>query len=387
MTINIQRPCFVPRALHTDHPYVLYRRYEMLNFAANLFHIPTPAAQNLAQFVGLQTKYLVVDPRTPIYQFGGHTGKPTYNQVQYAIPPNRILRPQDFNSQFTPQYTGQVLTEQRQRNTTVLVPPYFHFSDANDPWFQVSINCVAEANRQRHANEDLLMFVLFDCSLLLRSQDIAAIAQSLAGTAADGYYLLAADLEPLNLTNSMIMGYQELVTQLAATGRPVIPAQAGRLGLALIGSGAAGYAIGFRKLDSVTLETFRLGGTGAGQPNRYYFHNLLLPVYTRNADHVAAAQATSPAYPCTCSHCSGNLPSQLRSTERVFHYIDFRMQELGALQGMNPQQARQHLRALFSNGFSLALATHQELRQSQPFATSALPTSEFVHLNAIVQCL
>lgn len=387
MAINIQQPCFVPRVLHTDHPYVQYKKYEMLNFAANLFHIPTPAAQNLASFVASQTKYLIVDPRTPIYQFGGHAGKPTYSQVQYAIQGNRILGSQDFNSQFTLQYTHQVLAEQRQHHTTVVVPPYFHFGDVTDPWFQVNTACVAEAHSRRLPDENILVFVLFDCSLLLRPQAVAATAQALAKTPADGYYLLAADLEPLNLTNSIVRGYQDLVQRLTTTGRPVIPAQAGKLSLALIASGASGYAMGFGKLDSIRLETFRQGGTGAGQPNRYYFHNLLLPIYTRNADDVANAQATSPAYPCSCSHCNGNPPSQVRSKERVFHYIDFRVQELSALQGMNPQQATQHLRTLFSDAFNLAIMTHQELRQSQPFSTNALPTSEFAHLDVIAQCL
>lgn len=140
-------------------------------------------------------------------------------------------------------------------------------------------------------------------------------------------------------------------------------------------------------MDSISLGTFRQGGTGAGQANRYYFHKLLLPVYTRNADEVAQTQATSPEYPCSCPHCNGSLPSQVRSKERVFHYIDFRLRELSSLQGMSIQQAKHHLRTVFSDAFNLAMTTHQELRQSQPFHVNALQTGEFAHLETIAQCL
>lgn len=387
MAIQIQSPCFVPRVLHTDHPYVAYRQYEMLNFAANFFHISTPQIQNLLQIISSQTKYLAIDPRTPIYQFGGHPGKPTYSMLRYAIPSDRILSSQNFNQQYTTSFTRDVISEQRQHNTSVIIPPYFYFNDSNDPWFKVNIDCSVEADKHRNSNENLLMFVLFDCTLLLRSQSASIVAQQLASCNVDGYYLIAADLDPLTINTSFVKGYQDLVSQLAATGRPVIVAQAGKLGLAMIASGAAAYAMGFGKLDSLDLNTFREGGGGAGQPNRYYFHNLLLPVYLRNADKVATTQAVSTAYPCNCVHCTGRIPTQIQSKNRTFHYIDCRLAELSALTGLSRQQVQTNLRQLFDQAFNLALATHQELTQQQPFSANALRSSELAHLSVIAECL
>lgn len=386
MAIQIQSPCFIPRVLHNDHSYVAYHHYEMLNFAANFFHLQTPQIQSLLSTISSQAKYLAIDPRTPMFQFGGHSGKPTYSMLKYAIPSNSILATQNFNHQFTIQYTSDVIAEQRQHGTKVIIPPYFYFNDNNDPWFKINIDCADEANNQRVSEENLLMFVLFDCTLLLRQQSRAAVSQQLASRSVDGYYLMAADLDPLTVNSSFVKGYQDLVFQLASTGRPVIVGQAGKLGLALIASGASGYAMGFAKLDSLAIDTFRQGG-GGGQANRYYFHNLLLPVYTRNSDNIANAQSTSPAYPCNCTHCSGKLPTQIQSKNRTFHYIDFRLAELLALQGLNTQQKRTTLRNMFNQAYNLSLVTHQQLSQRQPFAGNALPPSEFAHLGVIAQCL
>jgi hypothetical protein len=388
MAIQIQSPCFVPRVLHNDHSYVAYRHYEMLNFAANFFHITTPQIQSLLNSISSQTKYLAIDPRTPIFQFGGHSKKkPTYSMLQYAIPLNTTLSTQSFNKQYTVLFTGQVINEQRQHGTNIIIPPYFYFSGNDDPWFTVNINCVAEASKQRTSNENILMFVLFDCALLLRPQSISTVSQHLTSCNVDGYYLMAADLDPLAISPALIKGYQNLVSQLAQTGRPVIVAQAGKLGLALIAHGAAGYAMGFGKLDSLALETFGEKGGGPGQPNRYYFHNLLLPVLTRKSDNIANVQATSPAYPCSCTHCQGRLPTQIPSKERTYHYIDFRLAELAALNGLNRTQIRTHLRNLFNQAYNLSLTTHLELSQQQPFSGNTLKSSEFAHLGVIAQCL
>jgi len=387
MAIQIQSPCFIPRVLHNDHSYVAYHHYEMLNFAANFFHIQTPQIQPLLSTIFSQAKYLAIDPRTPIFQFGGHSGKPSYTRLKYTIPSNSILATQNFNHQSTIQYTSDVIAEQRQHGTKVIIPPYFYFNDSNDPWFKINIDCADEANNQRASEENLLMFVLFDCTLLLRSQSCVAVSQQLASRSVDGYYLMAADLDPLTINSSFVKGYQDLVSHLASTGRPVIVGQAGKLGLALIANGASGYAMGFGKLDSLRIDTFRQGGSGAGQANRYYFHNLLLPVYTRNADDITNAQSTSPAYPCNCTHCNGKLPTQIPSKNRTFHYIDFRLAELSPLRGLNTQQKRTTLRNMFDQAYNLSLATHQELSQQQPFSGNALPSSEFAHLDVIAQCL
>lgn len=387
MAIKIQSPCFIPRVLHNDHSYVSYRQYEIFNFAANFFHIPTPQIQTLLQTISSQTKYLAVDPRTPIYQFGGHPDKTTYGMLRYAIPANKILSSQDFTPQYTTRYTIDVMAEQRQHNTKLIIPPYFYFNDSSDSWFKVNIDCANEADRQRTPDENLMMFVLFDCTLLLRTATANNAIQQLLSCNVDGYYLIAADLDPLTLSPSFVKGYQNLVSQLAATGRTVIVAQAGKLGLALVASGAAGYAMGFGKLDSLALDTFREGGGGGGQPNRYYFHNLMVPVYQKNADNVAQAQATSPEYPCNCTHCGGRIPTQIPSRNRTYHYIDSRIAELSALAGMNSQQIKTHLHQLFDQAYNRSLATHHELSQQQPFSAKALPSSEFAHLDVIAQCL
>jgi len=387
MPIQIQSPCFVPRALHNDHSYVAYHHYEMLNFAANFFHIQTPQIKPLLSTISSQTKYLAIDPRTPVFQFGGHSGKPSYSMLGYAIPSTSSLAPPQFSNQFTAKYTSDVIAEQRQHGTKVIIPPYFFFNNSNDPWFKINIDCTGEADKQRASEENLLMFVLFDCTLLLNPQSCTAVSKQLASCSVDGYYLMAADLDPLTINSSFVKGYQDLVSHLASTKRPVIVSQAGKLGLALIASGASGYAMGFGKLDSLALSTFRQGGSGAGQANRYYFHNLLLPVYTRNADDVASAQSTSPEYPCNCTHCNGQLPAQIQSKNRTFHYIDFRLAELSSLQGLNTQQRQTLLRNMFDRAFNLSLATHQELSQRQPFSGNALPSSEFAHLDVIAQCL
>lgn len=176
MAIQIQSPCFIPRVLHNDHSYVAYHHYEMLNFAANFFHIQTPQIQPLLSTISSQAKYLAIDPRTPIFQFGGHSGKPTYTRLKYTIPSNSILATQNFNHQFTIQYTSDVIAEQRQHGTKVIIPPYFYFNDSNDPWFKINIDCADEANNQRASEENLLMFVLFDCTLLLRPQSCVAVS-------------------------------------------------------------------------------------------------------------------------------------------------------------------------------------------------------------------
>jgi len=387
MTIQIQNPIFVPRVLHNDFSYVNYRNYEMLNFAANYFHMSTIQIQSLLNTISSKTKYLAVDPRTPIFQFGGHSNRPTYRILRYAIPPNRTLTSQNFNGQFTTQYTNDVVVEQRQHSNNIIIPPYFYFTDDNDTWFNVNLDCANESSKIKNTGENILMFVLFDCTLLLRPQALTSVSNHLISCNVDGYYLVAADLDPLTINPTFVYGYQSLVSQLAATKRPVIVAQAGKLGLALIASGAAGYAMGFSKLDSIALNTFRQGGGGGGQANRYYFHNLLLPVYKKNSDDIAGTHAVSPTYPCNCGHCGGKLPTQIASKNRTYHYIDFRLAELTALAGLNRQQTQAHLKKLFDNAYNLSLATHQELSRQQPFSGNALPSSEFAHLGVIAQCL
>jgi hypothetical protein len=159
------------------------------------------------------------------------------------------------------------------------------------------------------------------------------------------------------------------------------------LGLALIAHGAAGYAMGFKKLDSLAAATFEENGGGPGQANRYYFHNLLLPALTGKADDIANVQATSPAYPCRCTHCQGRLPTKISSKERTYHYIDRRLAELAALHGLNRAQTQTHLKNLFNQAYNLSLATHSELSKKQTFSKNALKPDEFAHLDVIAQCL
>lgn len=86
MPLNFNNLIFLPRVLHTNRTYVEYLQYPVLNFAANFFYLDRPQDLNLQRAIYARAEDLIIDPRTALFQYGGHHGKPTYRQLPYSIP-------------------------------------------------------------------------------------------------------------------------------------------------------------------------------------------------------------------------------------------------------------------------------------------------------------
>jgi len=378
MPLNFNELIFLPRVLHIDRTYVEYLEYPVMNFASNFFYLNRTQDLNLQRAVYAHTENLIVDPRTAMFQYGGHRGKPTYRKLSYSIPDNQVLSSSDLNISSLRNYVNLVIQEQISREATIIVPPYFLISSHSDEWFDICVNS-ARISRELRPNDNILMFLLIKNRILLNQSELESIIRTLENLEVNGFYILVSDLDESRISRTYLNSYVNLIRQLSSSERIVLPGQVGRLGLVLAAAGAAGYGAGFEKLDSFSESSLSSEGTGGGRTTRYYIHNCLLHIYAHKADAITDTNVSTLEYPCNCNHCDGRNPTEIASKERTLHFIDLRLRELRKLTRIEPSERINYVANLFSEAINLCLEIETNLASSD-FGSQIFNNSDYEHL-------
>jgi len=378
MPLNFNELIFLPRVLHTDRTYVEYSQYPVLNFAANLFYLDRTQDLNLQRAIYAHADELIVDPRTPMFQYGGHRGKPTYRQLPYSIPDNQVLSSSELSTSQLRNYVTQVIEEETRREATILIPPYFLISGSNDEWFNICINS-ARISRELYPNNNILMFLVIKNRILLNQSELESIIRALENLAVDGFYILVSDLDESRISRTHLISYVNLIRRLSSQERIVIPGQVGRLGLVLAATGAAGYGAGFEKLDSFKESSLSSEGSGGGRTTRYYIHKCMLHIYARKADAIINSNSSSPEYPCNCNHCEGRDPTEIAPKERTLHFIDHRQKEIRRLSNIQESERITRVQNFLSAAINKCLEIENELASSE-FGPQIFNNTDYQHL-------
>lgn len=205
-----------------------------------------PSLSEAAQAAGLP---VLIDPLTHLVQDEQQPGV-GWAALEFADP--RVLTPHQFGQgDALDTLVRQSLTFQLDHGASILVPPYFHATTPEDPWFHVQV----EANRRTArylADEGINIPVapVFAGSLKgfgprrSWSEGVDMFLHSLDGL--NVRYVpvaLSSSRAPRGDTEDRLAAYLATVRHMAAT-ESVIAWRQGQYGLAAVAAGAAGYQTG-----------------------------------------------------------------------------------------------------------------------------------------------
>ena len=199
-----------------------------------------------AQAAGLP---VVIDPMTFLLQTDIDPGHP-WAQLPYAVAP--AVQATEFADLAARQaLTHRTIEFQLEHGATVIVPPYFFASGPDDPWFQVSLQCVtgaAEYLRDLGARMPLAPVLTGRLDRFARPSQWSAGIDRFADTAVEvGAQTVATQLGPAGLPKDNYARVLHLFQAAQRLRRPGLAVHAWRQGVygpALVAAGLQGYETG-----------------------------------------------------------------------------------------------------------------------------------------------
>ena len=282
------------------------------------------------------TDTLLVDPKTPYFQFAGYMSMPDYRALPYS--PGRhtlgsMWEAGHFSSERRREWLiSEVLAVQADMGADILLAPYFYVHSVNDPWLEVARECAVGALRAR-AGAPVGVVLSVDVDAFIFAEQRAALCAAFSDLDVDLFWINVVNFDEIAAEPTDVAAVVALVENFVATGRPVVLAYVGRTGLLAIAHGAAGYAAGTHGLEAHPRSFFR-EMMGSAIANTYYLQECMANLPVRLAD--AALQSGFPwqRIPCDCDGCQGSAAvSRMVSRKLAAHSMYCREKEIEILHG------------------------------------------------------
>ena len=278
-----------------------------------------PRLAELCRLVRNRASTVLVDPKTPHFQFEGYMSMPDYGALAYS--PGRhtlgtLWEPATFARPGARQeLIASVFETQRELEADALLAPYFYVRHVRHPWLEVTRDCAREAI-EASPDAPVGVAVCVDIDAVLDAEHRKEISAVFASLEAAFYWLVVVNYDEMRADPQDTAALLSLAASLQETGRPLIHAYAGRSGLMSVANGAAGYAAGTHGFEAHPRHFFR-EMMGTRPANSYYLHECMLHLPVRTAEAVLTTEDPVLHPTCDCAACRHTAETSLMVSRRL----------------------------------------------------------------------
>lgn len=304
--IDSDQPLYVPLLLPND--VAPLRQIGQLQ--AGMISAVCHGNARLGELAGLaraRCGTLLVDPKTPHFQFEGYMSMPDYRALPYS--PGRgalgtLWQPARFaRREARAELIEAVFAVQRGLDADLLLAPYFYVPHHEHPWLQVGRDCAREA-LSMSSGPPVGIPMAIDIDALIEDDHRARIAAAFADLDAPLFWVTIVNYDERRADPRDARTVMEFLQELQATGAKVVLSHTGRTGLLAIARGAAGFAAGSHGLEHHPRSYFR-EMMGSRPANAYYLHDCLFHLGVRQAQACLQLDHPDAHPPCHCPACEG----------------------------------------------------------------------------------
>lgn len=380
--ITTRQPGYVPILMPSDGA-VLQRipRQPAMMISAVCHDNPRLAA--LAAGARERCDTLLVDPKTPHFQFEGYMSMPDYRALPYS--PGRgalgtLWEPARFaRAEARAELIEAVFAVQRELGAGLLLAPYFYVPSPRHRWLEICRACALEAAT---ASADLPVAVplCIDIDALIDPEHRAAILAAYADVGAALFWVTIVNYDERRADPRDARTVMAFLEGLQASGTPVVLSHTGRTGLVAMARGAAGYAAGSHGLEHHPRSFFR-EMMGSSPANGYYLHECYIRAGVRQAQACLQLDDGDAHAACDCPGCNGETAvARMVSRRLALHSLHHRLHEVEELCGVAPSERPRYL----IERFSAALQRAPELAAALKAAgTTPIPEGEYHYLEVL----
>ena len=347
-----------------------------------------PLQRRLCTAARRESRCLLVDPKTPYFQFEGYLSMEDARALPYS--PGRatlgmLWEADDFASlQRRAELNAQVQAVQLDMKADLLMAPYFLIRDVGHRWLGVAVDSIVEALR-RPAAKPIGAAVCVDLDAILDDRDRDLLISAFSNLRPALFIVTVVNFDERAAAPQHVCAVLDLIDGLTASGRPVWLGYTGRTGLAAVARGASGYCAGFQGLESHPLRFLR-EGLGSRGMSSYYLHEAMVQLPARLADAVIACDAGWESTPCDCAGCSSSERASCLVSRRLsMHAAIHRMREIALLAATPPANRQQLLIERLQSAIDRCRRAAAELADTSRSAQLSL--GAFHYLEVIVEAL
>jgi len=306
----------------------------------------SPRLQELAAGARARAETLLVDPKTPHFQFEGYMSMPDHRALPYSPgqgslgtlwQPARFSRPEARRD-----LINAVFEVQRGLGADVLLAPYFYIPHYEHPWLEVSRACAHEAIAAE-SERPVGVPLCIDIDALIDPQHLTRIAAAYHDVEAALFWVTLVNYDERRADPRDAHTVMAFLQALQETGAPVVLSHTGRTGLVAIARGAAGYSAGSYGLESHPRSFFR-EMMGSRLANSYYLHECYFHLAVRAAQTCLQFDGPEAHPPCDCPACDGGVDVTRMVSRRLgLHSMSRRIIEVDALRAQPPNERCSYL--------------------------------------------
>jgi hypothetical protein len=381
--IDPAKPGYVPILLPSDAALLPdSRAHDALLLSA--VYGANPRLASFCEEARQLTDTLLVDPKTPHFQFAGYMSMPDYRALPYS--PGRhtlgsIWEPSHFTSESRRDWLiEKTFAVQSAMGADALLAPYFYVRSVNDPWLGVTRDC-ALSSIQGRSDTPVGVVLSVDIDAIIDAGHRGALCGAFTDLDADLFWINVVNFDEVAAEPVDVGAVLALVDTLVATGRPVVLGYVARTGLLAIAHGAAAYAAGTHGLEAHPRSFFR-EMMGSKVANSYYLHECMVSLPVRLAEAALDSGVNWHDIPCDCHGCEGSTSvSRMVSRRLSGHSVSRRVGELEALVGTHPEERLGALERMFDEALAKCetVAAALEQQNGQPL----IPPGSYHYLEVL----
>ena len=383
--INPNHPAFVPLLLPNDRG-VLDAGQRLDAVMLSAVYGVNPRLADLRSEARRSAENLLIDPKTPHFQFGGYMSMPDYRALPYSAGRaalGTLWKPETFASERSRQaLIENVFAAQRNLDADLLLAPYFYVRHVDHPWLEVARQTAAEAIQMGRPSE-VGVPICVDIDAILTEEHGARIADAYVSLESPFYWLVIVNYDERVADPTDANAVVAFIDHLVAGGGAVVIGYVGRTGLLAIARGAVGYAAGTHGLEAHPRQIFR-EMMGSAPANSYYLPECMVHVPVRVAEAMLDRTSALPDYPCRCAACEGSSKvARMVSRRLATHNLLARQAEVAWLGGIEPEERLAALRERFVAALETCTAVAAALDRSS--GPHRLERGVFHYLEVLVE--
>lgn len=354
--IDTDQPLYVPLLLPND--VAALRQVEPLR--AGMISAVCHGNGRLGELVGAareRCRTLLVDPKTPHFQFEGYMSMPGYRALPYS--PGRgalgtLWQPARFaRREARRELIDAVFSVQRELGADLLLAPYFYVPHHEHRWLEVSRDCAHEA-LSMSPGPPVGIPMSIDIDALIEPDHRARIAAAFTDLDAPLFWVTIVNYDERRADPRDARTVMAFLRELQATGAAVVLSHTGRTGLVAIARGAAGYAAGSHGLEHHPRSYFR-EMMGSRPANSYYLHSCYFHLAVRQAQKCLQLEDPRAHPGCNCPACAGETRvARMVSRRLALHSMCRRIIEIETLRRVAPERRCDDLVEVFSDALERA---------------------------------
>jgi hypothetical protein len=380
--------------ISTDHP--VYVPILMPSDAATLADLPrqrammisavchgNPRLADLARGARQRADLLLVDPKTPHFQFEGYMSMPDYRALPYSPgrgalgtlwEPARFARPEA-----RAELIEAVFAVQRSLAADLLLAPYFYVPSFQHRWLEICRACARQAVAAA-GTEAVGLPLCVDIDALIDPDHRDTILAAYTDIDAALFWVTIINYDERRADPRDARTVMAFLEGLQANGAPVVLSHTGRTGLLAIARGAAGYAAGTHGLEHHPRSFFR-EMMGSRPANAYYLHECFIRPGVRQAQACLQLDDGAAHPPCDCPACDNETAvARMVARRLALHSLHRRLRELDELRAVPPADRS----AWLIDRFTSALERAPELSAAlQDADTPPIPEGEYHYLEVL----